>query len=203
MKRFFDFSIAFILLIILSPLFIVVGIIVKRRLGSPIYFKQLRPGLHAKAFNFYKFRTMTDEKDPYGNLLPDAERLTHVGLFLRRYSLDELPQLFNVLKGELSLVGPRPLLMDYLSLYTPEQARRHQVKPGITGWAQINGRNAIDWETKFALDVWYVDHHSFWLDLNILFRTLIKVFKREGINQPGHVTVEKFQGVSGRMEGRG
>lgn len=203
LKRCMDFLITLILVILFLPFMFLIACLVKWKHGSPIIFKQLRPGLHGEPFYFYKFRTMTDQKDKDGRLLPDADRLTKVGLFLRRYSLDELPQLFNVLKGDLSLVGPRPLLMDYLSLYTPEQARRHDVKPGITGWAQINGRNAIDWETKFALDVWYVDHHSFLFDLKILGQTFIKVFKREGISQPGHVTVETYKGISKRMEGEG
>lgn len=164
------------------------------KLGSPILFKQQRPGLHGKPFYLYKFRTMTDERDENGELLPDHLRLTPFGQFLRKYSLDELPQLFNVLKGDISLVGPRPLLMEYLELYTPEQARRHEVKPGITGWAQVNGRNAISWEEKFKLDVWYVDNRTFWLDIKILFLTVIKVLKKEGINQSEYVTMEKFVG---------
>ncbi len=175
----------------------------KWKLGSPVLFKQLRPGLHGEPFYFYKFRTMTSATDRNGVLLPDAQRLTSVGLFLRRYSLDELPQLINVIKGELSLVGPRPLLMEYLPLYTEEQAKRHLVKPGITGWAQINGRNSISWEEKFELDGWYVTHQSFWLDLRILGRTFLKVFRKEGINQPGQATVEVFQGVHKRWEGKG
>lgn len=170
------------------------AIVVRMKLGAPILFKQKRPGLHGKPFYLYKFRTMTDERDESGKLLPDSVRLTSTGKWIRKLSLDELPQLFNVLKGELSLVGPRPLLMEYLPLYSKEQIRRHEVKPGITGWAQVNGRNAISWDDKFALDVWYVDHKSFLLDLKILFLTFIKVFKREGINQDDHVTVEKFTG---------
>lgn len=170
------------------------AILVRYKLGSPILFKQQRPGLHGKPFYLYKFRTMTDERDENGKLLPDHLRLTSFGKFLRKYSLDELPQLFNVLKGDISLVGPRPLLMEYLELYTPEQARRHEVKPGITGWAQVNGRNAISWEEKFKLDVWYVDNRTFWLDIKILFLTVIKVLKKEGINQSEYVTMEKFAG---------
>jgi sugar transferase EpsL len=195
LKRVFDFIVSLIALIILSPVILVVAILVRYKLGSPVLFKQQRPGLHGKPFYLYKFRTMTEERDEKGELLPDHLRLTPFGQFLRKYSLDELPQLFNVLKGDISLVGPRPLLMEYLELYTPEQARRHEVKPGITGWAQVNGRNAISWEEKFKLDVWYVDNHSFWLDLRILFLTVIKVFKSEGINHVGHVTMEKFTGT--------
>lgn len=175
---------------------IITAIIIRLKLGSPIIFKQKRPGLHGKPFYVYKFRTMTDEKDSNGELLPDSIRLTKTGEIIRKLSLDELPQLFNVLKGDLSLVGPRPLLMEYLELYTPEQARRHEVKPGITGWAQVNGRNAISWEDKFKLDVWYVDNQSFLLDLKILFLTVLKVFKSEGINQKGQATIEKFKGTS-------
>jgi sugar transferase EpsL len=174
---------------------LVTAILVRFKLGSPIFFKQQRPGLNGKPFYLYKFRTMIEELDENGEPLPDHLRLTPIGQFLRKYSLDELPQLFNVLKGDISLVGPRPLLMEYLKLYTPEQARRHEVKPGITGWAQVNGRNAITWEEKFELDVWYVDNRSFWLDLKILFLTVIKVFKSEGINQDGHVTMGKFTGT--------
>lgn len=170
------------------------------KLGSPIIFKQKRPGLHGKPFYLYKFRTMTDERDEHGQLLPDQIRLTTTGKWIRKLSLDELPQLFNVLKGELSLVGPRPLLMEYLPLYSKEQIRRHEVKPGITGWAQINGRNAISWEDKFALDLWYVENSSFLLDLQIICLTFIKVFKKEGINQQDHVTVEKFTGNLNRGE---
>lgn len=173
---------------------VVTAILVHWKLGSPVLFKQQRPGLHGKPFYLYKFRTMTDERDENGELLPDHLRLTPFGQFLRKYSLDELPQLFNVLKGDISLVGPRPLLMEYLELYTPEQARRHEVKPGITGWAQVNGRNAISWEEKFKLDVWYVDNRTFWLDIKILFLTVIKVLKKEGINQSEYVTMEKFTG---------
>ena len=164
-------------------------------------FKQRRPGLHGKSFYVYKFRTMTDARDENGNLLPDEVRLTKTGKLIRKLSLDELPQLFNVLKGDISLVGPRPLLMEYLPLYTKEQARRHEVKPGITGWAQVNGRNAISWEEKFEHDVWYVDNQSFWLDIKILFLTVLKVFKSEGINQDGQATIEKFKGSNGRKAG--
>lgn len=195
MKRLFDLSISLILLIILLPLMVVVAVLIRAKLGSPVLFKQERPGLNGVPFYLYKFRTMNDKKGADGQLLSDALRLTPFGKKLRQLSLDELPQLLNVLKGELSLVGPRPLLMEYLPLYTPEQARRHEVKPGITGWAQINGRNAITWEHKFALDVWYVDNRSFLLDLKILFLTVAKVIKREGVSQAGHATTEKFRGV--------
>ncbi|WP_221436957.1 sugar transferase [Geobacillus subterraneus] len=194
MKRSFDFIVSLIALAVLSPIMAVTAILVRWKLGSPVLFKQQRPGLHGKPFYLYKFRTMMDERDGKGELLPDHVRLTPFGQLLRKYSLDELPQLFNVLKGDISLVGPRPLLMEYLELYTPEQARRHEVKPGITGWAQVNGRNAISWEEKFKLDVWYVDNRTFWLDIKILFLTVIKVLKKEGINQSEYVTMEKFAG---------
>jgi len=165
--------------------------------GRPIIFRQLRPGYRTKPFWLFKFRTMTNARDSQGNLLPDKERLTRLGSSLRNFSLDELPELFNVLRGEMSWVGPRPLLMQYLERYTPEQARRHDVLPGITGWAQINGRNVITWEEKFNYDVWYVDHWSFWLDIKILLLTFWKVLKREGISQPGHATAEEFMGSQG------
>ncbi|ENQ3078080.1 sugar transferase [Bacillus sp. WLY-B-L8] len=195
MKRTFDLLISLFLLLCLSFVIFVVAILVRLKLGSPIIFKQQRPGLYGKPFYLYKFRTMTDEKDNKGNPLSDQVRLTTFGKFLRKYSLDELPQLINVVKGDISLVGPRPLLMEYLPLYTSEQAKRHHVKPGITGWAQVNGRNAITWEEKFELDVWYVNNQSFLIDMKILFLTLIKVFKSEGINQDGHVTMERFRGI--------
>lgn len=201
LKRVFDLITSLVVLIILSPIVLITAILVRCKLGSPVLFKQQRPGLHGKPFYLYKFRTMTDERDENGELLPDHVRLTPFGQFLRKYSLDELPQLFNVLKGDISLVGPRPLLMEYLELYTPEQARRHEVKPGITGWAQVNGRNAISWEEKFELDVWYVDNQSFWLDLKILFLTVLKVLKSEGISQQGHVTMEKFTGTKEKKSG--
>ncbi|KAB7707395.1 sugar transferase [Bacillus aerolatus] len=197
MKRLFDFTFSFIGFVILSPIILITAFLIRIKLGSPIIFKQKRPGLYGKPFFVYKFRTMTDEKDENGELLPDYARLTPFGQLLRKLSLDELPQLFNVLKGDISLVGPRPLLMEYLELYTSEQARRHEVRPGITGWAQVNGRNAISWEDKFKLDVWYVDNRSFWLDIKILFMTVLKVFKSEGISQTGHVTMEKFKGSKG------
>jgi sugar transferase EpsL len=200
LKRLVDFSASFAALIILSPLLILLAILIRVRLGTPILFVQQRPGLHGKPFTIYKFRTMTDERNADGNLLPDAERLTSFGQFLRRNSLDELPELFNVLKGDMSLVGPRPLLMQYLDRYTPEQARRHEMRPGITGWAQINGRNAITWEEKFALDVWYVGNLSFWLDVKIIALTIWKVLRREGISQQGQATVEYFQGTGHKIE---
>ncbi len=194
MKRLFDFLVSFILLIIFSPVLVVSAFIIHRRMGSPVLFKQVRPGLGGRAFTLYKFRTMEEKRDKKGKLFSDEERLTPLGQNIRRFSLDELPQLFNVLKGDMSLVGPRPLLMSYLPRYTPKQARRHEVKPGITGWAQVNGRNAITWEDKFALDVWYVDNRSFWLDLKILWMTLIKVLRSEGISQEGFATMPEFKG---------
>lgn len=194
MKRLFDFIIALCALLTLLPVIIVVAVLIRFKLGSPILFTQDRPGLNSKIFKMMKFRTMLDGKDKYGNLLPDNERLTKFGAFLRSTSLDELPGLFNVLKGDMSLVGPRPLLVQYLPLYSAEQARRHNVRPGITGWAQVNGRNAISWEQKFKLDVWYVDNQSFLLDLEILLLTVKKVFVREGISADGHVTIEPFKG---------
>ncbi|UPG65837.1 sugar transferase [Metabacillus endolithicus] len=173
---------------------LIIALVIKCFLGSPIIFIQKRSGLYGRPFFLYKFRSMTNKKDKNGELLPDFDRLTTLGKLLRKYSVDEFPQLINVFKGDISIVGPRPLLMEYLPLYTEEQLKRHKVKPGITGWAQINGRNAISWEDKFELDVWYVEHQSFFLDLKILFLTVIKVFKTEGINQPGNVTMEKFRG---------
>jgi sugar transferase EpsL len=195
-KRLFDLALTIPALILLSPILLIVALIVRFKLGSPILFKQMRPGLHAKPFALYKFRTMTDKRGGDGQLLPDAERLTRFGRFLRASSLDELPELFNVLKGDMSLVGPRPLLMQYLPRYTPVQARRHEAKPGITGWAQVNGRNAITWEEKFKLDVWYVDNWSLWLDIKIIAMTVWKILKREGISQPGQATMAEFKGCS-------
>jgi lipopolysaccharide/colanic/teichoic acid biosynthesis glycosyltransferase len=195
-KRLFDLTLSALGLLILFPLLGLLALLVLLKLGSPVLFRQQRPGLHGRPFTLIKFRTMNDKRDAQGNLLPDAVRLTKLGQFLRASSLDELPELWNVLKGEMSLVGPRPLLMQYLPLYTPEQARRHEVRPGITGWAQVNGRNALTWEEKFALDVWYVDNHTFWLDLKIVFLTLWKIVKRESINQPGQVTMKPFAGSS-------
>ena len=191
-KRAFDIFSASFALLLLSPLLFAICILIRLSMRSPILFRQQRPGLDGNPFILLKFRTMTEERDEHGNLLPDVKRLTRLGRFLRRTSLDELPELFNVLKGEMSLVGPRPLLMQYIDRYTAEQARRHEVKPGITGWAQINGRNAITWDKKFEYDVWYVDHQSFWLDLKIIALTIWKILKREGINQQGYATAEEF-----------
>lgn len=195
-KRPMDFILAFIAIIILSPLFLIIAMLVRINLGSPVIFKQQRPGLNDRIFTMYKFRTMTNEVDENGKLLPNHKRVTKIGKLLRRLSLDELPQLINVLKGDLSLVGPRPLLKEYLPLYNKEQRRRHEVKPGITGWAQVNGRNAISWEERFKLDVWYVDNQSFKLDLKILFLTVLKVLKRENINPADKQFAEKFKGSS-------
>lgn len=195
-KRSFDFILALLALILLSPMILLVYILVLIKFGHPVFFKQRRPGKDGKIFTMYKFRTMLNEKDKNGNDLPDMLRLTKFGMLLRSTSLDELPELINVLKGEMSLVGPRPLLVEYLDRYTPEQKRRHEVRPGITGWAQVNGRNSISWEDKFKLDVWYVDNCSIWLDFKIIFLTIAKVFVRDGISQSGHVTVEKFKGYN-------
>ena len=196
MKRCFDLVVAVVALLVLAVPLLVLVWLVRSKLGSPVFFRQVRPGLHGQPFEMVKFRTMTDERGADGALLPDAQRLTPFGRFLRNSSLDELPELWNVLKGDMSLVGPRPLLMEYLSLYTPEQARRHEVRPGITGWAQVNGRNAISWEDKFALDVWYVDHRSIWLDLRIVWMTVRKVLVREGISAAGESTMTRFTGSS-------
>lgn len=193
-KRILDLVIALIGLIMLLPIFFIIILLIRINLGSPLIFKQARPGLGGKVFNIYKFRTMTNKKNKNGTLLSDEERLTKFGKFLRSTSLDELPALWNVLIGDMSLVGPRPLLIEYLSLYSQEQVRRHEVRPGITGWAQVNGRNAISWNKKFVMDVWYVDNQSFILDIKILFLTLIKVIKRDGISHNNHVTMEKFKG---------
>lgn len=194
MKRLLDFLAAVLALVLLAPVLILIAWQIRRNLGSPVFFRQIRPGFRGQPFEMIKFRTMRDAFDAEGRPLPDSERLTSFGRWLRATSLDELPELWNVLKGDMSLVGPRPLLMEYLPLYTPEQARRHEVRPGITGWAQVNGRNALSWEEKFKLDVWYVDHHSLWLDLKILFLTVKKVFAREGINAVGEATMPKFTG---------
>ena len=194
MKRLFDVVTAALALLLLALPLLALAWLIRRKLGSPVLFRQVRPGLQGRPFTMVKFRTMTDERGPDGALLPDAQRLTPFGRFLRASSLDELPELWNVLKGEMSLVGPRPLLMEYLPLYTPEQARRHEVRPGITGWAQVNGRNAISWADKFALDVWYVDHRSLWLDVRILWRTVRKVMVRDGISAAGEATMPKFTG---------
>lgn len=195
LKRLFDFFIALFGLAFLSPLLVILAWQLRSRLGSPAFFCQLRPGLRGKPFRMVKFRTMRDAIGPDGQLLPDAERITPFGRFLRTSSLDELPELWNVLKGDMSFIGPRPLLMEYLPLYSPEQARRHDVRPGITGWAQINGRNAISWEEKFRLDVWYVDHQSFWLDMRIFLLTIWKVIRREGISAAGEATMAPFLGT--------
>ena len=193
-KRLIDLVFTFLALSFLALLFVLMALLVSLSPGSTVIFKQIRPGKHKNPFMLYKFRTMTDCRDDNGNLLPDEDRLTWVGRIMRRISLDELPELLNVLKGEMSLVGPRPLLMRYLDRYTPGQARRHEVKPGITGWAQVNGRNAITWEEKFEYDVWYVDNWTLLLDIKIIFMTIIKVIKGEGINQPGQATMEEFKG---------
>ncbi|MGG1635368.1 sugar transferase [Paenibacillus sp. NRS-1760] len=200
-KRLFDIFVSSIILLIMLPIIGITAILVRIKLGTPIVYKQQRPGLNGAPFVVYKFRTMTDEKDSLGQLLPDHIRLTPFGSFLRKFSLDELLQLINVVRGDLSLVGPRPLLMEYLPLYTEEQARRHQVRPGITGWAQINGRNAISWEEKFALDVWYVENWSILLDLKILFQTFLKVVRPEGISNANHATMPMFKGSVSNHEG--
>lgn len=194
MKNLFDKTLALFLIILFSPIYIVVSLLIFFKMGSPILFRQQRPGYKEKIFGIYKFRTMTNEKDEFGNLLPDYKRLVGIGKFIRSTSLDELPQLFNVLKGEMSFVGPRPLLEEYLPLYNEKQKRRHDVKPGITGWAQVNGRNAISWEQKFDYDVWYVDNRSFWLDMKILWLTFLKVVKRSDISSSTSSTMEKFTG---------
>ncbi len=194
MKRLMDLLGSFLGLILLSPVLIVVSALVRLKLGSPILFTQIRPGLGGRSFKMMKFRTMTDERDENGELLPDEVRLTKFGAFLRSTSLDELPELINVLRGDMSLVGPRPLLMEYLPLYSERQYRRHEVRPGITGWAQINGRNALSWDEKFELDVWYVENRSLWLDIKILFLTVLKVVKRDGISHGGEATMPKFTG---------
>ncbi|OMG62505.1 sugar transferase [Stutzerimonas balearica] len=193
-KRLFDILASAFGLVLLSPVIAVVAWQIRRKLGSPVLFRQVRPGLDGQPFEMIKFRTMRDAVDAQGNSLPDSERMTPFGSFLRASSLDELPELWNVLKGDMSLVGPRPLLMEYLPLYSPEQYRRHEVRPGVTGWAQINGRNALSWEEKFKLDVWYVDNRSLWLDLKILFLTIKKVVVRDGISAEGEVTMPKFTG---------
>lgn len=194
LKRLFDVVASFFGLLLLSPVIAVVAWQVRRKLGTPVLFRQVRPGLHGKPFEMIKFRTMKDACDAHGNPLPDSERMTAFGSFLRSSSLDELPGLWNVLKGDMSLVGPRPLLMEYLPLYNAQQYRRHEVRPGVTGWAQVNGRNALSWEDKFKLDVWYVDNRSIWLDVKIVFLTLKKVLIREGISADGEVTMSKFTG---------
>lgn len=193
-KSIFDKILALFLIILFSPIYIVISLLIFFKMGKPILFTQKRPGYKEEIFGIYKFRTMTNEKDEFGNLLPDDKRLVGIGKFIRSTSLDELPQLFNVLKGEMSFVGPRPLLVEYLPLYNEKQKRRHDVKPGITGWAQVNGRNAISWEQKFDYDVWYVDNQSFWLDIKILWLTFLKVLKRSDISSSTSSTMEKFTG---------
>jgi lipopolysaccharide/colanic/teichoic acid biosynthesis glycosyltransferase len=193
-KRLLDLALTIPLLALISPLLLLIALLVLIFHGKPVLFRQLRPGYHGEPFYVYKFRTMTESSDERGNLLSDYHRLTRLGTFLRSFSLDELPELFQVIAGRMSLVGPRPLLMQYLERYTPEQSRRHDVLPGITGWAQVNGRNTLTWEDKFSYDVWYVDHWSLWLDIKILAMTFWKVIKREGINQPGRATADEFMG---------
>lgn len=193
LKRIFDLVIGGLALVLLAPVMLVIAVAVRFSLGSPVIFSQQRPGLHGKIFRMYKFRTMTTAKDDAGNPLSDEQRLTRLGRILRSTSLDELPELFNVVQGSMSLVGPRPLLMEYLPMYSDEEARRHDVKPGITGWAQVNGRNSLSWEEKFALDVWYVDHQSLWLDVRILFLTVWTVLKRDGVSASSHATMPKFE----------
>jgi lipopolysaccharide/colanic/teichoic acid biosynthesis glycosyltransferase len=198
MKRLLDIVVSASMLVLLAPFLILLAALVRSRLGSPVLFRQIRPGRDGRPFMMVKFRTMRDARDAAGNPLPDSERLTPFGGFLRSTSLDELPELFNVLKGDMSLVGPRPLLMEYLPLYSPEQARRHEVRPGVTGWAQVNGRNALSWDEKFALDVWYVDNRSIWLDVKILVLTAYKVLKRSGISAEGEATMPRFTGAPGK-----
>nr|WP_298248834.1 sugar transferase [uncultured Halomonas sp.] len=194
LKRFIDFTAALCGLVLLTPALFVIALLIRWNLGSPVLFRQVRPGLHAKPFEMIKFRTMRDAVDKHGNPLPDEQRMTRLGHMLRATSLDELPELWNVLKGDMSLVGPRPLLMEYLSLYSAEQYRRHEVRPGVTGWAQVNGRNSLSWEEKFKLDVWYVDNRSLWLDIKILWLTVKKVVLRDGISAEGLATMERFRG---------
>ena len=193
-KRICDITISCLGLVFLGPLLGIIALIVRLKLGPPVLFRQQRPGLNGHPFIIYKFRSMSEARDEHGNLLPDGKRLTAFGRFLRASSMDELPELWNILRGEMSIVGPRPLLMEYLPRYSPEQARRHEVRPGITGWAQINGRNALTWDERFALDVWYVDNLSFWLDLKIFLLTFHKIIKRDGITKHGHATMSKFTG---------
>lgn len=200
LKRILDIVVSLAALIVLSPVLLVTALLVARNLGQPVLFRQVRPGLHGRPFTMFKFRTMRDATDASGRSLPDAERLTDFGRRLRSTSLDELPELINVLRGEMSLVGPRPLIMDYLERYTPEQARRHEVRPGITGWAQVNGRNTVDWEERFAMDVWYVDNQSLWLDLKIIWLTVRTVLARDGVSAQGHVTMPEFTGSQDRPQ---
>jgi sugar transferase EpsL len=200
LKRMFDFSAALLILLLIWPLLLIIYLLLVFSIGTPVFFLQKRPGFKGQPFIIVKFRTMTNNKDSSGQLLPDEDRITRVGHILRSFSLDELPEIFNVLKGNMSLVGPRPLLMRYLERYSPEQARRHNVVPGITGWAQINGRNDITWEEKFKLDVWYVDHQSFKLDISIIAKTFLRVIKREGINREGYATAPDFMGSPPDLE---
>lgn len=200
LKRTVDVFFSLLALICSGPVLLLLIVTIRIWLGSPVFFTQTRPGADGKPFHMFKFRTMTNARDADGQLKPDTERLTRLGCFLRATSLDELPELWNVIKGDMSLVGPRPLLMEYLPLYTPEQARRHEVRPGITGWAQVNGRNAISWDEKFALDVWYVDNQSFWLDVKILWLTVWRVLKRDGISADGEATMPRFAGSTSRTE---
>lgn len=194
LKRLFDIAVSATGLIISAPITLTAAVVIAKKLGKPVLFRQVRPGQDGKPFEIYKFRTMSDERDENGELLPDEQRMTPVGTFIRKSSIDELPQLINVLKGDISLVGPRPLLMEYLPLYNDEQKKRHNVKPGITGWAQVNGRNAISWDEKFKLDVWYAENQSFKLDMYIIYKTVINILQRKDINAPNHVTAEKFKG---------
>lgn len=193
-KRLFDISCALLALLVFAVPMLVVAVLVRWRLGTPVFFRQTRPGLHGKPFELVKFRTMLDARDSQGAPLSDAERLTPFGSFLRSSSLDELPEIWNILRGDMSWVGPRPLLMEYLPRYSSEQARRHEVRPGLTGWAQVNGRNAAGWQERFELDVWYIENWSLWLDLKILFRTVLTVLRSEGVSAPGHETMPKFEG---------
>ena len=202
-KRIFDLLLTLPGIVLISPLLATLAVLVRLKLGRPVLFTQTRPGYREKPFEIIKFRSMTDGRDASGALLPDEQRLTRLGHFMRSYSLDELPELFNVLRGEMSLVGPRPLLMRYLERYSPEQRRRHEVLPGITGWAQVNGRNILEWEEKFRLDVWYVDHWSLGLDIRILWRTIISILKREGISHPEHATAPEFLGNDAQQTGTG
>lgn len=199
-KRIIDIAGSLLALICLSPILLIVGLLVRTKLGSPILFRQERPGRMGKPFRMIKFRTMTDRRDADGQLLPDADRLTSFGRWLRATSLDELPELWNVLRGDMSLIGPRPLLMQYLPLYSEEQWRRHHMRPGITGWAQVNGRNALSWDQKFALDVWYVDHHNLWVDCRIIFLTIKRVIGRDGISAAGEATMPAFTGASNKPQ---
>ncbi|WP_339726308.1 sugar transferase [uncultured Paraglaciecola sp.] len=196
LKRLLDIVMSVIALVVFSPFLLILAFLVRIKLGAPILYSQARPGMNNRIFTMLKFRSMTDDKDDQGNLLPDAERLPAFGRLLRSSSLDELPGLLNVLRGDMSIVGPRPLLVEYLSLYNDQQIRRHEMRPGITGWAQVNGRNALSWEQKFKYDLWYVDNQSIWLDLKIICMTVIKVFRRDGINQDGQATVDKFTGTT-------